>query len=236
LDIFLSSHAILSTKSAELHSLPPNCAGVHVRVRFLSPGPQGRQEPNADHEVRMPSIGHFLSSHAILSTRSAELHSFPPNRIGMHVRVRFLSPGPHGAHDPNADQEVRMPSIGHSLIMHCFCCLRSPTQGIPPYLGAMHVRNRFWTPSPQGLQLEYDDHWVNLPLIEHGLMSVQARVSSSIAGHGLPPNLAGVQSRVRFCMPAPQELEQTPHLVQGDTRALIVLVVVVVVLLVLVCP
>jgi len=186
--------------SSTSHAAPPNWGAVStVRDLFFNPSPQLLEHlPYAPQAESRQSIGHFLTSHAFVS--SSPGHALPPNCASVStVRVRFCCPGPHSLsqsdHSPNA---LTAQLIGHFFVSQALLS-SSPPHALPPFSAAfVTVLDRFCCPGPHSLShTPHSLKALSTQSTGHG-SDLQACVSSAF-GHAAPPCAAAVATlRVLF--------------------------------------
>ena len=188
-----------------------------VRERLWLPPPQLTEHcAHADHSDTSQWTGQGPSAHSAISCSVG--HAVPPWAAPIdtiRVRRRKATSVPTRQDSEQADhsdQAETSQCTGQYLSLQDLVWCRDSSQALPPcWAGVSIERVRADKPVPQDVeQCPQMLQALSVQSIGHG-WTLHARVRSRVS-HTLPPKAAGdLTSRVCFCTPPAQELEQAPH-------------------------
>ena len=187
-----------------------------LRVRELSPPPHATLHAlHSAHESTMQFTGHDCSLQGLVSNNPG--HCIPPCK-GCTTTLRAMPdvPPPHVAlHSVSGPQPETSQSTGQGSVMHVPSST-SARHSAPPYSGTcVTVRLRKYSPPPHAAsQLLHEPQLETRQSTGHP--SGWQGSSSSVTGHGVPPQKAArVIGRVRPWRPPPHVAEHSPQDVQS---------------------
>lgn len=201
-----------------MHGTPPCMAPVATaRYLILEPPPHElEQTVKAPHEPQAQSTGQacWLQACELLPL---PVQAAPPFAAGVAVRLRSWIPPPQ-----DTEQALKLPqlaqaqSMGHSWLLQVSVSLLLPEHDLPPLASTVTiVRFLMRVPPPHDFE--------HTPLLQEPQMqstgqacALQGWLADTLPLQAAPPKACIVMTtRLRVCIPPPQDLEQLPKLDQG---------------------